>query len=54
MKTAVKPTANFIIVYKLSGKDKGGPSKDGFLNNMLFPRIINCLYIHTINFITQV
>ena len=38
----------------VSGKDKGGPSKGGFLNNMLFPRIMHYLYTHAISFITQI
>ena len=43
-----------IIIIVISGKDKGGPSKGGFLNNRLFPWIIYNRYTHTINFITQI
>ena len=38
----------------LSGKDKGGPSKGGFLNDILFSWVTYYLYTHTINFITQI
>ena len=37
-----------------SGKDKGGPSKGGFLYNRLFSWMIYYLYTHTIVLITQV
>ena len=38
-----------------SGKDKGGPSKGGFLNNLWFSSwIIYYLYTHTIIFTTQI
>ena len=38
----------------ISGKDKGGPSKGGFLNNRLFSWIMYDSYTPTINFITQI
>ena len=37
-----------------SGKDKGGPTKGGFLNNMLFSWMMYDLYTHTINFIAHI
>ena len=45
---------SYFNAIQATGKDKGGPSKGGFLNNILFSWTIYCLYTHTINFTTQI
>ena len=42
------------VTHSRSGKDKGGPGKCGFLNNILFAWIMYYSYTHAINFITQI
>ena len=42
------------VAYHESGKDKGGPSKGGFLNDIWFSWIIYYSYTRTIIFITQI